>query len=102
MGFFCLYACVQRATCAGSLPTERKKKFRPSALISCWSFCTYVGSPPRKSPFPCESTVLNSDQSFFSPVHDLSSGCCFIRYVGTNHPMCPMTPFEPRLRSVPL
>src|SRR6476646_8503910 len=40
-GFFCLYSCVQRATCAGSAPTLTNLKFRPSALLSCWSFWTY-------------------------------------------------------------
>src|SRR3954454_10449196 len=31
----------------------------------------------------------------FNPCQVLNSGCCFIRYVGMNQPIRPITPFEP-------
>ena len=67
-------------------------------MISCASFCTYDGSPPRNIPCEPDSGLLKSDSLPFSPFHVLNSGCCFIRYVGMNQPMCPITP-EP-LRSM--
>ena len=53
---------------------------------------------------PCDpdSGLLKMLSLPFSPCHVLSCGYCFIRYVGTNQPMCPITPFEPRLMSAPL
>src|SRR5438132_4242935 len=94
-GFFCLYSCVQRATCAGSAPTETNLKFSPRTLISCASFCTYDGSPPRNMPCEPDSGLLKSVSLPFSPFHVLNSGCCFLRYVGMYQPMCPMTPEGP-------
>src|SRR6478735_1211265 len=49
---------------------------------------------------PCEpdSGLLKMSSLPFRPCHVLNSGCCFIRYVGMNQPMRPMTPFEPSLR----
>src|SRR6478735_5839181 len=51
---------------------------------------------------PCEpdSGLLKMSSLPFRPCHVLNSGCCFIRYVGMNQPMRPMTPFEPSLRMV--
>src|SRR6478735_11317810 len=102
IGFFCLYACDQRATCAGSAPTETNLKSRPSSLISCASFWTYDGWPPRNIPCDPDSGLLKMLSLPLSPCHVLNCGYCFMRYVGMNQPICPMTPFEPRFWSVPL
>src|SRR5262249_11233909 len=93
-------SCVHRATWAGSAPTETNLKFRLSALISCWSFCTYDGSPPRNIPCDPDSGLLNSDSLPFSPFQVLNCGYCCIRYVGMYQPMWPVTPFGPPMTTV--
>src|SRR5919198_444066 len=55
-GLCCLISCVNRATSAGSAPTVTCLKLRPSPSISCLSFWTYEGSPPRN--IPCEHDRL--------------------------------------------
>src|SRR3954452_9687053 len=99
-GFFCLYSCSQRATCAGSAPTLTNLKFSPSALISVASFCWYDGSPPRNMPCEPDSGDLNRVSLPFRPFQVLNSGCCFIRYVGMYQPMTPLTPFGPARTTV--
>ena len=39
--------------------------------------------------------MTKSFQSFFTPFHVLSSGCCCTRYVGTYQPMLPLGPSSP-------
>ena len=70
-------------------------------MISCASFWTYDGSPPRNIPCDPDSGLLKMLSLPLSPCHVLNCGYCFIRYVGMNQPMCPMTPFEPRFDERP-